>query len=230
MSFSEILKSKKALVAFIVCAVVTALVLLAAILMVTNYNYISYDSKLMVRYIFIYVCGFCFLLGLGRLIYGFFQRKNNEKAIVHSYLCFMVAEAMAIAIATITITIDTSINLRLLEDGSYLLIRLAVIFLIIFALVAKDKKKTMIIMAVIIGLTLANTILDLVAFATNTELLSGGVEAKMLRDVDFGYVLSSIGLAFPYVAVLLFANVFASNEVKEEKKDEPTITIEEGEK
>ena len=216
MSFLEKMKNKKILAAFIVCAAMFVLVLLATILMVTNFNYISYDSKLMVRYIFIYVCGFAFLFGLGRLLFAFFQKKNVEKAIAHSYIAFIVGELMAIGISAITITIDYSINLRLLEDGSYLLVRLAIIFLICFGFLARDKKKTIIVMGIIIGLTLAVTALDLIAFATNTELLSGGVEEKMLRDVDFGYVLSSVGLAFPYVAVLLFANAFSSNEVKEE--------------
>ena len=80
----------------------------------------------------------------------------------------------------------------------------------------------MIILSIIIGLTVLITILDLSAFATNTTILNGGVEDKMLRDVNFAYVLESIGLAFPYVAALLYSNAFSTNEVKVEEVEEKT--------
>ena len=198
------LKEKNKLICFISVGVIFLLVLLSTVLMVTNMNYISFDSSLFVRYIFIYVSGLGFMAGIVRLLIGCLD-NSLSKAVSQSYLFFVIGEIAAIVIAGITITLDTSINLRLLEDALYIFARIVVLFLILFAFVMLEKKKIIVLMSIIIGLSLFVTILDIAALATNTEVLSsGGVGNQMLRDVDFGFVLSSLGLALPYISKVLY--------------------------
>ena len=219
------LKNKGNLISFIVSIVTFVWVMIALVLMSTSPLYISYDSTLAVRYIFIIVVGIIFALGCLRFALGALQTRKEGSALKQGFIFFLVAELLVSGIAGLTILEDYSISMRLLEDALYVFARIVIIFISLFALTLKDRKKLIIVSSIVIGISVFVTIFDLSVFALSDFSVVGVDEGeRTLRDVDFMYVWSSLGLAIPYVCALIYSLFIIKDEQKSEE-ERVTITI-----
>lgn len=213
------LSNKKNLIAFIVSAVGFVYAIVSLFLMSSNSFYISYDSSLLIRYVLVYVVNIIFALGCLRFALGAIQTKKQNSAMPQGFLFFMAGEACIIGIAVLTLIQDYSIGLRLIEDAIFVVYALAVLFMCIFGMTIKDKKKLFIISMVIVGVSLLLSILDLAIFALSDFSVAGVDESRTLRDVDFSYVFASLGLMVPFIVSGIYALMVFQTETESEKEE-----------
>ncbi|HIW01861.1 MAG TPA: hypothetical protein H9892_00755 [Candidatus Protoclostridium stercorigallinarum] len=191
---------KKGTVALIAIAVSAVVVLTAAIAMIVSPRFmrLTIGADFVVRWLLIFVTGGSFFYGLVRMALCVLTGGDKAKTLSHVFLFCLLAELCAIVITVITFLGDADYqqNMNLIEDVLCIVFALIVGVLALFGYVFRHSGKRAFVVSVIAAAA--------ALFLAFVDIAFVGPATVRAQDVDFAFVMSSLGAVFPYVATAVF--------------------------